>query len=78
MKFYRIEKIDAVQWRGWPHKLKGVVEHPKYPQLATLEEFPAQDIYPNEYIVTIKDGFIVIMRDYNFESIYKRFSPKNS
>lgn len=75
MKTYvsRPVKVKAIQWKGWPHKIKGLVPHPIYPQLATLSQYVTRpEIYATDWIVKNSDG-TRIMHDFEFkEQFYEQ------
>jgi hypothetical protein len=63
----RQKSVTAVQWKGWPHKIKGLEQHPKYPQLAF---FNALEVYKGDWIITHPSGDKGVMDDYNFHKTY--------
>ncbi len=75
MKF-RLKKqpiITAVQWKGWPHKVKGIERHPKYPNLARLkDDYMGHEICPTHWIVNYPDGGRWFMSDVDFNSKYEK------
>jgi len=72
MKFRLIQKeVAAVQWKGWPHKIKGLEVHPSYGQLA-IASFHNDEIYPGDWIITHADGYRHVMNHFAFEQAYAR------
>jgi hypothetical protein len=69
MKFKRKEeKVSAVQWKGWPHEIKGIKRHSGYPQLAVFE---GEEVYQGDWIVTINNK-VSLWKDYEFKEIFER------
>lgn len=64
-------KVTAVQWKGWPHKIKGIVEHPKYPQCAMLS-YNGYEICKGDWIITHKDKSQEVLGDYSFYTTYEK------
>ena len=63
----------AVKWKGWPHKVKGLEDHPVYSQMGYVYgPTGGQSVYPGDFVVTDKDGFRVSYRPDDFEKLYQR------
>jgi len=65
----RSRTVTAVQWKGWPHKIKHIKEHAVYPQLA-MGPF-GQEVYEGDWIVN-DHGEIVVMNDGEFNDLYEK------
>lgn len=67
---------NAIQWKGWPHKIKGIEQHPGYPQLGS---YPIGnlicDVYPRNWIVKYPSGETEILDDFEFHRKYEL--PRN-
>jgi len=75
MKFrLKPKRVTAVQWKGWPHQIKGVNPHPAYPQLGFLFTGGAYmlDVYESDWILTFPDGTKKVMGDYQFTEAYEK------
>jgi len=74
MKFrLKPKQHAAVQWKGWPHQIKGMMDHPKYSQLGYLFSGGRWvEVYKNDWVVTFPDGNKTVMTDYKFEQTYER------
>lgn len=74
---YRLKTniVNAIQWKGWPHKIKGLEEHPKYPQLGYIRGIYGNyyDIFEGDWIIKSTKGYVqTIMDKFNFENTYER------
>lgn len=68
----RSKIVTAIQWRGWPHRIKGIEQNPVYPQLATLTDYTIPfEIYRGDWIVT-EQGKKRVMRDTEFKKTFKK------
>jgi hypothetical protein len=56
---------------GWPHKVKGVGNHPKYPQLGYIEDTNC-DVYPND-IILVDGRTRTALSPTKFKMIYKPY-----
>jgi hypothetical protein len=75
MRFRRIIKnVTAIQWRGWPHEIKGLKQHPTYPQCATLDSH--EEICKGDWIVTEGDNPPEVWSDHEFFQTFVRSPMK--
>lgn len=77
MKFrLKPKRVTAVQWKGWPHQIKGMTEHSSYPQLGSLPPPGGNgyylDVYQDDWVLTFSDGTKTVMTDYEFNEAYER------
>lgn len=74
MKFrLRTQIINAIQWKGWPHQIKGLVVHTKYPQLAMIDDDDYyMEVYPTDWIVTLPNKIRVKMTDLELNNKYEK------
>mgnify|MGYP001615497837 CR=1 FL=1 len=69
MKFqYKPKKVTAVQWKGWPHKIKGVLVHITYSQLGMIN---GEEVYVDNWVVT-EDGQQRVYSDWQFRQIFEK------
>ena len=75
MKFrLKPKRVTAVQWKGWPHQIKGMTEHPTYPQLGIVDNDDSyrSDVYQDDWVLTFSDGTKTVMTDYEFNEAYEK------
>ena len=77
MKFrLKPKRVTAVQWKGWPHQIKGMKEHPNYPQLGSMTAPTGvgydSDVYQDDWVLTFSDGTKTVMTDYEFNEAYEK------
>lgn len=65
----RHKTVDAVRWKGWPHKIDGLLKHPSYPQLAILGHPTYAEAFPGCWVVQEGDRKVI----YNNEAFLAKY-----
>lgn len=68
----RASVVRAVQWKGWPHQIKGIGEG-YYPQIAYFKtrEGCVLEVYKGDWIVT-ESGETKPWKDHEFQRTFKK------
>lgn len=76
MKFkLRPKRIDAFRWKGWPHKIKGLVDHPIYGQCAAVDETGCT-VYQGDWVLRYPCGSMEVWNEVEFAAAYEPVKPK--